>query len=77
MTFICQYANFADDPIIGNIKVNNFSEHLMIMVAHEVSHHVQYKYAPKVKRFKDNYRKPHGDCFKMIYRYLRRDLINK
>ena len=45
-------------------------------VSHEVAHHVQFARAKYVKRFKTTYRKPHGDCFKAIYRYLRRDLVN-
>jgi len=71
-----EYAAFNDDPVIGKIDVTDRDDQLLVMVAHEVAHHIQYRYCPNVARFKANYRKPHGDCFKTIYRYLRRDLVN-
>lgn len=71
-----EYKSFRDDPTIGKIKVNDDKDHLMIMVAHEVAHHIQFRYAKNVQRFKSTYRKPHGECFKAIYRYLRQDLVN-
>lgn len=71
-----EYAAFNDDPVIGQIEVTDRDDQLLVMVAHEVAHHIQFRHCPKVARFKANYRKPHGDCFKAIYRYLRRDLVN-
>lgn len=71
-----EYSAFKDDPTIGKIEVVDDDDHLLIMVAHEVAHHVQYRYAPRVKRFRGLWEKPHGECFKWIYRYLRRDLVN-
>lgn len=71
-----EYAAYKKDRVIGNIEVVDNDDHLWITVAHEVAHHVQYRYAPRVHRFKGTYKKPHGDCFQMLYRYLRRDLIN-
>ena len=74
--FHIEYASFNNDPVIGKIQVVDNDDHLLVSVAHEVAHHIQFLYAPRVQRFKQNWRKPHGDCFKMIYRYLRRDLVN-
>lgn len=71
-----EYAAFNDHPTIGKIEVASKDEALWIIVAHEVAHHVQYMYCPRVKRFKSTYKKPHGKCFRDVYAYLRRDLIN-
>jgi len=71
-----EYKAFNNHPTIGEIEVNDDYDHLLIMIAHEVSHHVQYRYCPRVARFKTSYRKPHGECFKAVYDYLRRDLVN-
>jgi len=71
-----EYKAFADHPTIGSIAVNSAEDFIKVLVAHEVSHHVQYRYAWRIKRFKKTYRKPHGECFRAIYGYLRRDLVN-
>ena len=71
-----EYKSFAKDPVIGNIHCRTNFQRLLLVVAHEVAHHVQYKYCPNVPRFKNTYKKGHGDCFKAVYRYLRADLIN-
>ena len=75
-TMFHEYKSFKDHPTIGSIKCNDWEDVMMTLVAHEVSHHVQFKYCWKVDRFQRNYDKPHGDCFKAIYGYLRRDLVN-
>lgn len=71
-----EYDAYAADKEIGSRSIKSVDEALFLIVAHEVSHFVQYRYCPKVKRFQYNYLKPHGDCFKTIYRYLRKDLVN-
>tara|TARA_R100000329_G_C7589589_1_gene209076 strand:- start:184 stop:765 length:582 start_codon:yes stop_codon:yes gene_type:complete len=71
-----EYKSFNNDPTIGEIFTISPYQRLWLLVAHEVSHHVQYKYCPSVLRFKKTYKKGHGICFKTVYRYLRRDLIN-
>ena len=71
-----EYKSYDADPIIGGVTVNSLEEALWVTVAHEVSHYIQDRYCPRIKRFKHTYSKPHGDCFKAIYRYLRRDLVN-
>lgn len=71
-----EYDAFSDHPTIGTIKVNSREEALWVLVAHEVAHHIQYRYCYKVKRFRETYEKPHGACFQKIYEYLRRDLVN-
>jgi len=55
---------------------DSMDESLWMTVAHEVAHHIQRAHCPRIKRFAKNHRKPHGDCFKTIYRYLRKDFIN-
>ena len=71
-----EYDSFNNDPHIGGRQCLNLDHAYLVSVSHEVAHHVQYAKAKYIKRFRGNYRKPHGDCFKAIYRYLRRDLIN-
>lgn len=71
-----EYKAYDSDKVIGGRQVRNLEESLWMTVAHEVAHHVQYAQCPRIKRFRKNYRKPHGDCFKTIYRYLRKDFIN-
>jgi hypothetical protein len=71
-----EYDSYSSDPTIGNRPINDEGEYFMLITAHEVAHHIQFAYGWKVARFRLTWRKPHGDCFKAIYRYLRRDLIN-
>lgn len=78
--FWTEYKRFDSDPVIGRIRISDADDALWCLVAHEVSHHVQYRYCPRVARFDARgnkpYTKPHGYCFQDVYRYLRRDLIN-
>tara|TARA_X000001382_G_scaffold31608_2_gene20506 strand:+ start:1564 stop:2757 length:1194 start_codon:yes stop_codon:yes gene_type:complete len=74
--FHTEYKSYNNDPQIGGRKCLNLDHAYLMSVSHEVSHHVQFARAKYVNRFKTTYRKPHGDCFKAIYRYLRRDLVN-
>ena len=71
-----EYKAYDADKVIGGRQVNDMDESLWMTVAHEVAHHIQRAYCPRIKRFAKNHRKPHGDCFKTIYRYLRKDFIN-
>ena len=71
-----EYKSYDKDPVIGGRIVNSREEALWLSVSHELAHHIQFAHCPRIKRFKHTYRKPHGDCFKAIYRYLRRDLVN-
>tara|TARA_R110000823_G_scaffold215339_2_gene344992 strand:- start:3254 stop:4342 length:1089 start_codon:yes stop_codon:yes gene_type:complete len=71
-----EYKNFDSDPQIGGRKCLNLNHAFLMTVSHEVSHLVQRIQAPKIKRFAKTHSKSHGDCFKAIYRYLRRDLVN-
>ena len=73
-----EYKAFNEDKTIGKIDVGGLTEnHILVSVAHEIAHYVQYRYAHKVPRFKGKWQKPHGDAFRTIYRYLRSDLINE
>lgn len=74
--FHTEYSSYNNDPQIGGRKCLKLDHAYLMSVSHEVSHHVQFARAKYVNRFKTTYRKPHGDCFKAIYRYLRRDLVN-
>lgn len=74
-----EYSRFAKDPVIGNIQVNDNLDILLCLVAHEVSHYIQYTYYcwfPEYLKRKQDSDKGHGDCFQTIYRYLRADLVN-
>jgi len=71
-----EYASYDADPIIGGATANSLEEALWLTVSHEVSHHIQRRYCPSIRRFRNTHSKPHGECFKAIYRYLRRDLVN-
>jgi hypothetical protein len=75
-TTALEYKSYADDPVIGTIKNCTPELALFATVAHEIAHHVQYAYCPRIRRFDGQWRKPHGDAFKRIYRYLRQSLIN-
>lgn len=77
-----EYKRYAKDPVIGSISKADPDLILMALVAHEISHHIQFRYAPAVhrnsvgnRRFVD-WLKPHGQTFQDIYRMIRRDLLN-
>jgi hypothetical protein len=74
-----EYARFNKDPVIGRIEVKDNHDILLCLVAHEVSHFIQYTYYcwfPEYIKNKQNSDRGHGECFQTIYRYLRRDLVN-
>ena len=72
-----EYRSFADDPVIGSIIDCDDRELLLkCLVAHEVAHHIQFKYGLYTRYLRNNFHKPHGDGFKTIYRELRRTLVN-
>lgn len=72
-----EYKSLNDDPVIGRIDVSDNKDILMCLVAHEVSHYIQYTYRNWLPEYlKKEYKKPHGRTFQKIYRYLRADLIN-
>lgn len=72
-----EYSSFNNDPVIGRIEVNDNKDILLCLVAHEVSHYVQYTFSNWFPEYlKKDYPKPHGRTFQKIYRYLRADLVN-
>lgn len=71
-----EYKSFNSDPHIGEVFAPTDREKYWCLVAHEVSHHVQHKICPNFNRFLGKWEKPHGEVFKTIYRYLRKDFIN-
>jgi len=74
-----EYERFNNDPVIGRIDVNDNRDILLCLVAHEVSHFIQYTYYnwfPQYLKDKQDKDRGHGECFRTIYRYLRSDLVN-
>lgn len=74
-----EYRSFTKHPVIGEIEVMDDEDILLCLVAHEVSHFVQYTYRnwfPTYLKKKQETDRGHGECFKTIYRYLRADLVN-
>lgn len=71
-----EYKAYASDPVIGDIAISDQEQGIAIIVAHEVAHHVQYRYGPYTRWLKKSYRKPHGRGFQDIYRILRSKVIN-
>jgi len=72
-----EYKAFINDPVIGRINVIDDEDILLCLVAHEVSHYVQYTFRNWFPEYlKKTYRKPHGPTFQKLYRYLRRDMVN-
>ena len=50
-----EYKSFNDHPTIGEIVVSDHHDHLMMIVSHEVAHHIQYRYGPRIRRYNTNY----------------------
>jgi hypothetical protein len=74
-----EYNRVAKTPVIGNIQVVDDEDILMCLVAHEISHFVQFTYRnwfPEYLKKKQKKDRGHGECFQTIYRYLRADLVN-
>jgi len=78
-----EYRAYHKDPVIGDVPDTDYWDYLFLLIAHEVAHHVQYKYSvyrgfgKKGTQFSGVRNKPHGEIFQKIYRYLRRDLVNR
>lgn len=71
-----EYKALADDSVIGSIDVATQEQCIAVVVAHEVAHHIQYRYGPHTRWLSKSYRKPHGQGFQDIYRILRRNVVN-
>ena len=74
-----EYKRFNDNKVIGAIDVTDDHDILLLLVAHEVSHFVQYTCTmnmPLYLRKKLNKDRGHGEGFQTIYRYLRQGLVN-
>jgi len=74
-----EYKRFNNDKVIGAIDVTDDHDILLCLVAHEVSHFVQYTCKGPMpewakKKFRND--RGHGEGFQYIYRNLRRDLVN-
>ena len=70
-----EYRAYQKSALIGH-----FNAHpeicLFGLVAHEFAHYAQRRFAPATDKYALTHRKPHGDCFKDIYRMLRVALVN-
>ena len=73
-----EYKAIANDPVIGAVALAGNRENVLFaLVAHEVAHHVQTDYAWKMSdAWAEKMKRPHGDGWQMIYRWLRRELVN-
>jgi len=75
-----EYDAYDDDPVIGGSEACGLTYtpkgHLLMTVAHEVSHFLQYRCGPHTRWLRDTYRKPHGHGFQSIYRKLRSQVVN-
>ena len=67
-----EYDAYKKNKVYGSRTVTDMDDRLLVVVAHEVAHHVQRG----AMRSKGIYRKSHGDGFQRIYRWLRQDLVN-
>jgi len=74
-THMQEYTSYTADPIIGSVHCIKPELKMFVIVAHEIAHAVQYTRAKK-SRWAHKMTKPHGDGFRMLYRWLRRDLVN-
>lgn len=76
--FVWEYAAIRKDPVIGRVRDAGSAENMLFaLVAHEVAHHVQRRYANSMSfAWRVKMKKPHGDGWRMIYRWLRRELVN-
>ena len=71
-----EYSAYASDAVIGSMDCVDPNHHLMCIVAHEVAHHVQYRWGPRTRWLESKYKKPHGEGFRDLYRILRSRLVN-
>ena len=73
-----EYKAIANDPVIGAVALAGHRDNVLFaLVAHEVAHHVQRRYANSMSfAWRVKMKKPHGDGWRMIYRWLRRELVN-
>lgn len=74
-----EYKRFNNDKVIGAIDVTDDQDILLLLVAHEVSHFVQYTCKgpmPDFVKRKLMGDRGHGEGFQYLYRNLRRDLVN-
>lgn len=75
---IYEYAAIRSDAVIGSVANAGSRENaLFSVVAHEVAHHVQRRYHREMSlAWREKMHKPHGKGWQMIYRWLRRELVN-
>lgn len=81
-----EYEEYEDDPEIGEIRHCDSKTAILGLIAHEISHAVQFGmvYLPGddadaecVKRGLPKFERGHGKLFQAIYRRFRREFVNK
>jgi hypothetical protein len=75
-THMSEYAAIKSDPVIGSMDCGDVETRVLCVVAHEVAHHVQYRYGPRTRWLAKKYKKPHGEGWQAIYRILRSRVVN-
>ena len=82
--FVAEYKSFNRDREIGGANVRNAEEAVMVVVAHELAHVIQFcrDYAKRPElaglvsdQLPSNDR-PHGYLFQLVYRTIRRNYVN-
>lgn len=74
-----EYSHINKDPEIGAFKSDNAEHHMDALLAHELSHAIQYWIKYESKYFYDTTGKDfsaHGEIWRDLYRALRNEFIN-
>ena len=74
--FVSEYKRIANDPVIGSTDTIGPQLTLFAVVAHEVAHHIQRRYAWMTRIYKNGDFKPHGQVWQDVYRILRSRVVN-
>ena len=72
LLYVSEYASFRDNKIYGARYAASVEDIALMVVAHEVCHHIQRKFFRKNKK----HDKPHGDGFQYLYRCIRAYYVN-
>lgn len=71
-----EYPRIAKDPVIGDTPMIGPELVIFCIVAHEVAHHIQRRWAMHTRIYSNGHRKPHGQVWQDIYRILRSRVVN-
>lgn len=78
LKMFAEYHHYWKDPEIGSFTHDDLHQHQRALIAHELSHAVQYwnKYRDKDPKYCSTAYQAHGLVFRDIYRVLRKEFIN-